>query len=307
MKSDHACGTVQVTPHDIWKGCSDEHLRVLLCMLLARYSTFQRHQIKIGAQQSIGDCSSIVFPRDEEKFQQWYKASAAYHMSLSEYDKETLHNYQARFPVAVNDYLSGKPLMDYFDGLRPQMWKHLRLYPDGEYDDREYARMAVDDLRRIIQAAPKTTTEFFVFRGLKVPYGSYTATGKPYNGFLSTSLDYNFANKFRGKYGPLLCIRVPVSTSCLALTRMAQCEILFLDTVNLQREPYDRVRSPLLEGLNPLYLSVYETNVRDERDEMRDLDRKIVMLKDALQRTQIPRLRMRLSRLLTMYERRAKK
>lgn len=25
MKSDHARGAIQVTAHDIWKGCSDEH------------------------------------------------------------------------------------------------------------------------------------------------------------------------------------------------------------------------------------------------------------------------------------------
>lgn len=178
-----------------------------------------------------------VFPsRPDASFLPWWKASKTYLQSLSDYDSETVLQYQkasqllnlfvssSREDIRSGRYLDVIKELN-FERARTAVYvQYYKLYPNLDTFQSQYfmfphthdvvtgavlqdaqnpaiwitecLNLMQKDLRRIIAGAPPTTSAFMVYRGLTKPFGTSSGALRRYAGFLSTSGDFKMSDEY---------------------------------------------------------------------------------------------------------------
>lgn len=233
-----------------------------------------------------------AFPPNPKKFYTWINACNAYYATISAEDVETLRQYQFNSKM-VNTYLAEREVsMRMYKGSVNELVRDIdvqlkRLYSEqyiyGSVNHWHWltndillhcVREMINDLIRIIEASPITTTPFMVYRGLTQPFftsreftreGVHVRPIRRYRGFMSTSSDSNITTYFRGVYGNVLCITVPPGVHCLPCIgdetqhHRGECEVLFSPTVRMELDRYDFSRNAQLTDdthKNLLFVSI---------------------------------------------------
>jgi hypothetical protein len=212
-------------------------------------------------------CSITAYAKDKDLFMEWFNASDAYIDSLSMYSERTWLAYTMFRTVGVNEYLRNKRIpsdswntgsSNYFifeEAFRPQIkaYYKLRGLNKAPKDIPENLKIqfineAIETLRQIIANAPRTTTEFLVFRALRQKYDPSYITG-----FMSTGTNFQKLRMYMTHGGQYICIRVPVGTPCI-IGNGELCEIFFSDNVKLN--PIEPLGLPEIDANNGLYFEI---------------------------------------------------